>query len=78
MKFSTQASSAADPKRAIKIFYKAIEVDDHEDVDVVSLPENAFLQLKRSLDVSNACLPPLAQSFREWRVGLLERFELLS
>lgn len=66
----------------MKIFYKLIvssseaeELMAKEGVEEVLLPQEAIVEMREALVESKKWLPPSARSFREWDVGLLERFE---
>jgi hypothetical protein len=41
----------------------------------VNLPVQALGEVIRHLDDSNALLPPTERVFKEWKVGLLTRWE---
>ena len=69
------------PSRAIKIFYKPVsnlsEILENESMSVeeVYLPHNVFAILESTLQERNALLPDSVQTFQEFRVSLLNRFE---
>ncbi|KAL2024178.1 hypothetical protein VTK56DRAFT_9334 [Thermocarpiscus australiensis] len=68
---------------AIKLLYQPIrrEVADRMleavtcDAQEINLPAQALGEVIRHLDESNSLLPPTEQTFREWKVGLLTRWE---
>lgn len=41
----------------------------------INLPEHALGEVIRHLDDSNTLLPPTERVFKEWKVGLLTRWE---
>ncbi|KAI1044664.1 hypothetical protein LB505_011276 [Fusarium chuoi] len=77
------ASSTADRKTAMKILYKHIDPLESEklltsmtsDVQEISLPEEAIKAADNCLLWSSELLPVQERSFKEWQVGLLERWE---
>lgn len=77
------ASSTADRKTAIKILYKHIDPVESEklitsmtsDVQEISLPEEAIKAADNCLLWSSELLPVQERTFKEWQVGLLERWE---
>lgn len=80
MEALTQTSGALQNLR-VKLFWNivdektAIELQDREDSEELSLPVEAIDELAASLQISIDCLPPSARRFQNWNVGLLERFE---
>lgn len=44
-------------------------------LDELELPSQTFVEISRVLTGSSEMLPLSARRFREWRVGLLGRFE---
>jgi len=73
-------------QRALKIFYQLIS--DSEAilepergtpasfaVEEVFLPKNILGEIVQSLEKSNTLLPRCARQFKEWKVGLLARFQ---
>ncbi|KAF5682686.1 hypothetical protein FCIRC_4865 [Fusarium circinatum] len=77
------ASSAADRKTAMKILYKHIDPLEAEkiltsmtsDVQEISLPEEAIKAADNRLLWSSELLPVQERTFKEWQVGLLQRWE---
>lgn len=65
----------------MKIFYQfvsAIEAEElmkKEGVEEVYLPGEAIEEMRVELQRSSLYLPNSGRKFREWNVGLLERFE---
>ncbi|PWY72731.1 hypothetical protein BO83DRAFT_39068 [Aspergillus eucalypticola CBS 122712] len=85
---TTSASHSTAAQLAMKVFYQHIEnVEEvlHPEagkgnqslaIEEVRLPgEEAYRELVRVLEERNGMLPASARVFREWRVGLLWRFE---
>ncbi|RDH27766.1 ubiquitin-conjugating enzyme E2-binding protein [Aspergillus welwitschiae] len=85
---TTSASHSTAAQLAMKVFYQ--HVDNVEEIlhpevgkgnqslaiEEVRLPgEQAYRELVEVLEARNAMLPASARVFREWRVGLLWRFE---
>ena len=70
-------------QRALKVFFQTVsDVEGllHQgktsfSLEDLELPRHAFAEIDRVLNESNAMLPLSARTFREWRVGLLDRFE---
>ncbi|KAF5981955.1 hypothetical protein FCOIX_3968 [Fusarium coicis] len=77
------ASSTADRKTAMKIFYKHIDPLESEklltsmtsNVQEISLPEEVIKAADDCLLRSSELLPVQERTFKEWQVGLLERWE---
>lgn len=44
-------------------------------LEELELPSNIFAAVRQALVDSNGMLPMSARSFREWRVGILDRYE---
>ena len=44
-------------------------------LEELELPSNIFAAMRQALGDINRMLPMSARSFREWRVGILERYE---
>ncbi|KIM98809.1 hypothetical protein OIDMADRAFT_19858 [Oidiodendron maius Zn] len=65
----------------MKIFHRSpsetesAKLLDTEGVEEVSLPEETIREIARVLKKSGEELPPNGRVFREWEVGMLERFE---
>ncbi len=66
---------------AMKVFWKIISEDDalkavdKVGIEELQLPVNTIQEIERALRESAKFLPPSARNFREWDVGLLERYE---
>lgn len=64
----------------MKIFYQSVSASEaetlmaKEGVEELLLPWEAIVEIRDALTESKRCLPPAARVFREWDVGLLERF----
>lgn len=78
-------ASSSQPGRsvpAIKLLYRLVSIDEADkmlenlgsDVQDVGLPDEAVQEVATGLDASNGLLPSTERVFREWRVGLLERW----
>lgn len=71
---------AVESQPAMKVFYQSVSSTEaealmaKEGVEEVLLPWEAILEIKKALGESKRCLPPGSRVFREWDVGLLERF----
>jgi hypothetical protein len=69
-------------KRAIKLLYKVISRGEAEsltesltsDVQEINLICEALSQCVHSLEMSNGLLPPEQRLYKEWKVGLLDRY----
>ena len=65
----------------MKVFWRTLNAAeatvlmDSEVVEDVSLPVEAIVELETCLLESAKLLPPHVRKFKEWDVGLLERFE---
>ncbi len=65
----------------MKLFWKVLSPEedqkmrDNVGVEDLDLPIDAVEELMRDLRLSAVLLPPSARKFREWDVGLLERWE---
>lgn len=65
----------------MKIFYQSVsaveaeELMKKEGVEEVHFPGEAIEEMRVELEKSGLCLPASGRKFREWDVGLLERFE---
>lgn len=76
------SSSRSGSVPAIKLLYQLVSVEQADkmleslssDVQEVSLPEDAVREVIAGLDASNCLLPAKERVFREWQVGLLERW----
>jgi hypothetical protein len=78
-------SSSGGPKAtpAIKLLYRKISQDEADkmlesvtcDSQEINLPAEAIRKVLRSLEESNALLPPTERLFKGWEVGLLTRWE---
>jgi hypothetical protein len=66
---------------AMKVFWKLISRDEadssveSESAEEVLLPTEVIDDIKACLQESALILPPSARKFKEWDVGLLERYE---
>jgi hypothetical protein len=77
------ASDAPQPTPAIKLLYRLIDLKEADkmleavtcDAQEISLPAQALGEVIRHLDKSNALLPLSERMFKEWKVGLLTRWE---
>lgn len=76
------SSRLAEPVvRAMKIFFREIEepkmvLDEHQaSVEDLQLDAASYKRLKEVLHGSNELLPPIARTFKEWTIGLLDRYE---
>jgi hypothetical protein len=78
-------SSSGTPQRtpAIKLLYRSLPHEEADrmleavtcDSQEVNLPAQALGEVIRHLEESNALLPPTERIFKEWKVGLLTRWE---
>ena len=67
----------------MKVLYQTISVDKAyemiesltSDVQDISLPSSVIKESRATLVASNGLLPERDQEFKDWRVGLLERWE---
>ncbi|KAH6717926.1 ubiquitin-conjugating enzyme E2-binding protein [Leptodontidium sp. MPI-SDFR-AT-0119] len=75
---STTSNLAA---MAMKCFWKSIGSDeakallDSESAEEIVLPDEAIAEIGENLRDSALCLPPSARKFKEWDVGLMERYQ---
>jgi hypothetical protein len=77
------ASSAARCKPAIKLLYRPIPREEADqmleavtcEAQEVNMPAQAISKVIQHLEESNLCLPPTERIFKEWKVGLLTRWE---
>ncbi|KAH7370547.1 ubiquitin-conjugating enzyme E2-binding protein [Rhexocercosporidium sp. MPI-PUGE-AT-0058] len=66
---------------AAKVFWKVITSSeakallDGESAEEIVLPDGAVVEIGGNLRDSALCLPPSARKFREWDVGLMERYQ---
>lgn len=72
-----------DPTRAVKCFFKEqtwapLQPGEPESTTIedVEFPTELYEELEKSLDESQDVLPATARKFKEWDVGLLERFDV--
>lgn len=78
---SSGVNSRPNGQLAAKIFSAPLSVAsanallDKGNVEELLLPAEALAGLESALGESSAALPPSARRFREWDVGLLERYE---
>lgn len=77
------ASSLVDGKRqAMKVLYQTIDAEKgnaladsmSSDVQDVSLPASVIETVHIALEFSNTLLPLGERNFKEWKVGLIERW----
>ncbi|KAI9824283.1 MAG: hypothetical protein M1832_002091 [Thelocarpon impressellum] len=71
------------PRRAMKVFYgyhNAMDLRAKQTLSIEELqvPLDVLETVRDSLTRSTSLLPPSARAFQQWRVGLLERFDLAS
>ncbi|KAI0815560.1 ubiquitin-conjugating enzyme E2-binding protein [Xylaria sp. FL0064] len=77
---STEAPSS--PTNATKVFYRTVSQEQADkmlesmtsDVQDISLPYEAITTIAGLLEKSNSFIPESDRKFREWTVGLLERW----
>lgn len=77
---STEASTS--PTSAIKVFYRTIKREEADkmldsiasDVQDLSLPRDAISTIAKLLNNSNGFIPEGDRKFKEWTVGLLEKW----
>ncbi|KAK4240345.1 ubiquitin-conjugating enzyme E2-binding protein [Achaetomium macrosporum] len=77
------STNAPQPTPAIKLLYRLIRREEADkmleaitsDAQEINLPTQALGEVIRHLDTSNALLPPPERMFKEWKVGLLTRWE---
>merc|ERR1712093_31912 len=66
---------------AMKVFWKSISTDDARSLldggsaEELILPDEIVVEVGGILRDSAVCLPPSARKFKEWDVGLLERYQ---
>ncbi|KAI9746081.1 MAG: hypothetical protein M1818_000762 [Claussenomyces sp. TS43310] len=80
--WSTLAGSKARSVPATKVFYNTITVAEQDSLlenttlsaEEIVFPHSVIKELHDTLRASTAILPPSAQRFREWNVGLLQRY----
>ncbi|KAJ8104581.1 hypothetical protein OPT61_g10681 [Boeremia exigua] len=72
-----------DPTRALKCFFqkqtwRPLQPGEPESATIedVEFPRELYEELESSLDESQGVLPATARKFKEWEVGLLERFDV--
>lgn len=76
------SSAKTEPKRAIKLLYKYIdraEADDlvvklNSDVQEINLPSDTIEAVAQQLEVSHGLLPVSERAFKDWKIGLVERW----
>ena len=65
----------------MKVFWKTVSIAeatvlmDLEGVEEVELPVEAIVEMETCLRDSAQLLPPNMRNFKEWDVGLVDRFE---
>jgi len=77
------SSTVERPMPAIKLLYRPIPREDADkmleavtcEAQEINLPAHAVDDVIRGLDESNALLPPTERMLKEWKVGLLTRWE---
>ncbi|PVH77853.1 hypothetical protein DL98DRAFT_423127 [Cadophora sp. DSE1049] len=78
---SAPGTSSTSPKLAMKVFWKSISMDDARSLldggtaEELLLPDEILVEIGRVLRDSACCLPPSARKFKEWDVGLLDRYQ---
>jgi len=79
---SLPSPSRHDPTRAMKIFYQRqsyapLQPGDPEPAHTedIAFPPDLYDELDCALRLSQRLLPSAARRWREWHVGLLERFD---
>lgn len=78
---STEASTS--PTSAIKVFYRTIKREEADkmldsmtsDVQDLSLPPEAISTIAKLLNDSNGFIPEADRKFKEWTVGLVEKWD---
>lgn len=74
-------NSAMESQPAMKIFYQCVSAAEaeklmkKEGVEEVYFPGEAIDEIRAELERSRSSLPASGRNFREWEVGLLERYE---
>ena len=79
---STSTASTAEPRPAIKLLFKYIArsaADDlvvklNSDVQEINLPSDTIAAVAEQLEASNGLLPAGERAFRDWKIGLMERW----
>ncbi|EPE05938.1 eukaryotic translation initiation factor 3 subunit d [Ophiostoma piceae UAMH 11346] len=79
---SAATASMTEPRPAIKLLFKYIErsvADDlvvklNSDVQEINLPSDTIVAVMKQLEASNGLLPASERAFKEWRIGLMERW----
>ncbi|KAI0161708.1 ubiquitin-conjugating enzyme E2-binding protein [Hypoxylon sp. FL1284] len=77
------SNQLADPTLAIKVFYRMVSQEEADkmldsmtsDVQDINLPADAIGEVLDTLNRSNTFLPPSNRWFKEWKVGLLEKWD---
>lgn len=77
------ASSAARRTPAIKLLYRPIPAEKADrmleavtcEAQEINMPAQAIGKVVQHLEESNLCLPVTERTFKEWKVGLLTRWE---
>lgn len=63
----------------MKVFWKNVEFEEKpefpQSLERMEMPGTSLHALRTSLRSSTALLPEPARQFKEWKVGLLERFQ---
>lgn len=65
----------------MKVFWKVVSSHeaaillDSDSVEDLELQTDGLLEIERCLRESAVCLPPSARKFKEWDVGLLDRYQ---
>lgn len=67
----------------MKLLYRSIPREEADrmleavtcDAQEINLPAQALCEVVRHLEDSNVVLPPTERMFKEWKVGLLTRWE---
>lgn len=80
---STLLPEGQKPIHAMKLLYRTVDrgLADRtlenvtSDAQEVGLPADAIADVAAALDDGNALLPPGERAFKEWRVGLLRRWD---
>ncbi|KAI1302237.1 ubiquitin-conjugating enzyme E2-binding protein [Xylaria venustula] len=78
---STEAASS--PIHAVKVFYRTVSQEQADkmvesmisDVQDISLPSEAIATITELLQKSNRFIPESDRKFKEWTVGLLEKWD---
>ncbi|KAF1992149.1 hypothetical protein K402DRAFT_388723 [Aulographum hederae CBS 113979] len=77
---SVGSDERQDPTRVMKVFHRTIHdsgdvIDTDTSVERLYFPEEVLQLLLRSLEKNAELLPETARRFKEWDVGLLQRFD---